>query len=164
MSHSTHYLLTSSKSYYKPSLQKSSFDLDDFRETYDSLPKQSNINIESPDEPSRYGGTHSLCVYIFCLSCLFTLFFSFTGLFCSILMLAVEPKWLQSKYLFLMLEFTRFITSKETMKVGKNSHLEFYCLQCSENCHPIHFDEVIIIFDFFFFCRGIHSVSVVSSF
>ena len=75
MSHSTHYLLTSSKSYYKPSLQKSSFDLDDFRETYDSLPKQSNINIESPDEPSRYGGTHSLCVYIFCLSCLFTLFF-----------------------------------------------------------------------------------------
>lgn len=54
MSHSTHYLLTSSKSYYKPSLQKSSFDLDDFRQTYDSLPKQSNINIESPDEPSRY--------------------------------------------------------------------------------------------------------------
>ena len=62
MSHSTHYLLTSSKSYYKPSLQKSSFDLDDFRETYDSLPKQSNINIESPDEPSRY-----IWWYIFCL-------------------------------------------------------------------------------------------------
>ena len=75
MSHSTHYLLTSSKSYYKPSLQKSSFDLDDFRQTYDSLPKQSNINIESPDEPSRYGGIGgTVSVYIFCLSCLFTLF------------------------------------------------------------------------------------------
>ena len=81
MSHSTHYLLTSSKSYYKPSLQKSSFDLDDFRETYDSLPKQSNINIESPDEPSRYIWWYIFClhqgialVYMFCLSCLFTLF------------------------------------------------------------------------------------------
>ena len=117
MSHSTHYLLTSSKSYYKPILQKSSFDLDDFRETYDSLPKQSNINIESPDEPSRY-----IWWYIFCLHILFQLFvytFLFTGLFCSILMLGEELKWLQSKYLFPMLECTRFITSKETMKVGK---------------------------------------------
>ena len=123
MSHSTHYLLTSSKSYYKPSLQKSSFDLDDFRETYDSLPKQSNINIESPDEPSRYGSTDCFCLHI--LSQLFVYTFLFTGLFCSILMLGEEPKWLQSKYLFPMLECTRFITSKETMKVGKNSHSEF---------------------------------------
>ena len=53
MVHAGHYLMTSSKSYYKPSLGTAWFDLDDFRENYDSLPKQHTINIESPDEPSR---------------------------------------------------------------------------------------------------------------
>jgi hypothetical protein len=79
MSHSTHYLLTSSKAFYKPSLNTVWFDLvsfakleesfylfkinnlklyfvstkDDFRENHNSLPKKTVIEIGHPDEPSR---------------------------------------------------------------------------------------------------------------
>ena len=53
MSQSAHYLLTSSKAFYKPKIETHWFDLDDFRESWDSLPQQSLISIESPDEPSR---------------------------------------------------------------------------------------------------------------
>ena len=53
MSQSAHYLLTSSKAFYKPKITNHWFDLDDFRKSWDSLPKQSVIQIESADEPSR---------------------------------------------------------------------------------------------------------------
>ena len=53
MSQSAHYLLTSSKAFYKPKLENHWFDIDDFRKSWDSLPKQSVIQIESADEPSK---------------------------------------------------------------------------------------------------------------
>merc|ERR1712223_588618 len=53
MAQSSHYLLTSSKPFYKPDLEANYFDLDDFREHHDSLPQQKVIQIESADEPSR---------------------------------------------------------------------------------------------------------------
>ena len=53
MSQASHYLLTSSKAFYKPKLDVEWFDLDDFREKHDSLPKQSVLNIDSPDTPSK---------------------------------------------------------------------------------------------------------------
>ena len=53
MSQASHYLLTSSKAFYKPKLDVEWFDLDDFREHHDSLPKQSVLNIDDPDAPSK---------------------------------------------------------------------------------------------------------------
>ena len=53
MSQSAHYLLTSSKAFYKPKLENHWFDIDDFRKSWNSLPKQSVIQIESADEPSK---------------------------------------------------------------------------------------------------------------
>lgn len=53
MSQSAHYLLTSSKAFYKPNLDQAWFDLDDWRENHDSLPKQVTLQIDGPDEPSR---------------------------------------------------------------------------------------------------------------
>ena len=53
MSQSAHYLLTSSKAFYKPKLENHWYDIDDFRKSWDSLPKQSVIQIESADEPSK---------------------------------------------------------------------------------------------------------------
>ena len=53
MSHSTHYLLTPSKAFYKPNLQEEWFNLDDFREQHDSLPQQSTIEIGHAEQPSR---------------------------------------------------------------------------------------------------------------
>ena len=53
MSQSAHYLLTSSKAFYKPKLENHWFDIDDFRKSWDSLPKQSVIQIDSADEPSK---------------------------------------------------------------------------------------------------------------
>jgi alpha-mannosidase II len=53
MAHSAHYLLTPSKAFYKPALNTVWYDLDDYRENHDSLARQSVLQIESADEPSR---------------------------------------------------------------------------------------------------------------
>ena len=53
MSQSAHYLLTSSKAFYKPKMETQWFDLDDFRKSWDALPRQSVIQIESAEEPSK---------------------------------------------------------------------------------------------------------------
>ena len=53
MSQSAHYLLTSSKAFFKANLDQSWFDLDDLRESHDSLPRQTVIQIGDPDIPSR---------------------------------------------------------------------------------------------------------------
>jgi len=49
ISQSAHYLLTHSKAFYKADLDAHWYDLDDFRESHDSLPKQSVIQLELPD-------------------------------------------------------------------------------------------------------------------
>ena len=53
MSQSAYYLLSSSKAFYKPKLENHWFDIDDFRKSWDSLPKQSHISIDSANEPTR---------------------------------------------------------------------------------------------------------------
>ena len=53
MAKSAHYLMTSSKAFYKNDKDIIQYDLDDFRDKYDALPKQSTIQIESAEEPSR---------------------------------------------------------------------------------------------------------------
>ena len=42
---SAHYLLAASKAFYKPDLNMIWFDLDDYRETHDSLPVQTVIQV-----------------------------------------------------------------------------------------------------------------------
>ncbi len=48
-----HYLLTPSKSFYKPRLNEVFFDLDDNREDAFSLPKRHLIQMETPEEAYR---------------------------------------------------------------------------------------------------------------
>ena len=53
MAQAAHYLLTPSKSFYKPKLQESHFDLDDARKSAFSLPEKFLIQIESPEDAHR---------------------------------------------------------------------------------------------------------------
>ncbi len=53
MAVSGHYLITSNKAFYKPQPGTNFFDIDDFRESHDSLPKQTVISVDHPEEPSR---------------------------------------------------------------------------------------------------------------
>ncbi len=46
----THYLLTPSKSFYKPKMSEVFFDLDDNRESAFSLPTKHLIQIDSPED------------------------------------------------------------------------------------------------------------------
>ncbi len=50
---SAHYLLTPSKSFYKPKLNEVFFDLDDNRESAFALPRKTLIQIDSPEDTYR---------------------------------------------------------------------------------------------------------------
>lgn len=53
MAQAAHYLLTPSKAFYKPQLNTVWFDMDEFRDNHDSLPKQTVIQVEHYDQPNR---------------------------------------------------------------------------------------------------------------
>ena len=53
MSQSAHYLLTPSKAFYKERLDELWYDMDDFRESHDALPKQTVIQVDHPDLPNK---------------------------------------------------------------------------------------------------------------